>query len=275
MSSAQIVTIGKEAGGLLRWEAEIPIIGGAGIYADKPPGYTIRYGDFIHTGKNYYDSEKILENMVEEGRLPEGARFMLQSEAAHIAKKRREEGFKPKKMPEFSAYFKKDAAGYYLFEYTLTGVRILSKWLGRIDKGTGKHPVQILIGDEVVDETQLPPGSGKEVITAYNKFGLPEGARVIPWPHEGYYEHWHFKLRPAKDPESGHYDLAVGRGGLWPLAERCLRVAADYGRWDAGSGDGFRPVVGVPAYSLDDFRLFSHRNATEQAGSARNLPRRK
>ncbi len=267
MKSQGIITLDTQPGDLLKWEAEIPVICDAGIYTDEPPSYKVRYGDFIHTGKSYHDSEEILEEMIGNGRLPEGARFMLQSEAAYIAKRRIEEGLEPRRMPEFGAYFKiKNKLGYFPYEYTLTGVRIPSKWLGRIDKGTGKHPVKILIGKEVVDETQLPPGIGKEVITAYNKWGLPEEAREIPWPHEGYYEHWWLNPRPKKDRESGHYDLAVGRWGRWPLDERCLGVEVGYARWDAGSSDGFRPVVGIPAYSADDLRLFSCRSSPDQIG---------
>lgn len=50
-------------------------------------------------------------------------------------------------------------------------------------------------------------------------------------------------LDVPRDPISGHHDLAVGRGSGWPLDEGCLYVDAYYGRWDASSDVGFRPVV--------------------------------
>ena len=61
-------------------------------------------------------------------------------------------------------------------------------------------------------------------------------------------------LDVPQDPISLHYDVAVGRRSDWRhgVGGECLGVDVGYWRWDAGSGDGFRPVVrgSSPEYKL-------------------------
>ena len=58
--------------------------------------------------------------------------------------------------------------------------------------------------------------------------------------------HFSFDPTPDRDSTSGHYDVAVRRRCDWRhgVDGGCLDVAASYGRLNANSGGGFRPVRG-------------------------------
>jgi hypothetical protein len=202
----------------------------------------------VKTGKNYYDSLKIFTEIIGQGKLPSGAKLMTQAEGLAIERSYQKEGKDPRSAEEFKDYFAKNKDEWNAWEWTLTGLRVPKGWEnGKVDKGTGKYPRIVLIGDKECGELQVPAGGGKVIVELDDVFGIPSVTKEIPWPHRGYYAHWWFNPSPDFDKISGHYDIAVGRGCGRPHNEdeRCLPVDASYGRWYATSDAGFRPVQGL------------------------------
>ena len=208
----------------------------------------------IRTDKNYYDSQKVLAEMIERGELPSDARFMSQAKGRGIERSYLMQGKDPRKADEFKDHFGKNENNWYAWELTSTGLRVPKGWEnGRVDNGTGKYPRIVLEGDKKVGELQVPVGNGRVIVEYDDVFGIPIETREIAWPHTGYYSHFWLNQNPILDEISGHYDVAVGRRGAWHHAEggRCLYVSADSGRFDAPSHAGFRPVRGsVPEIEI-------------------------
>ena len=207
----------------------------------------------VRTGKSYYDSQKVLAEMIERGELPADARFMTQAEGFDIENSYKARAKDPRKAPEFDDYFARNKDKTYLWEWTSNGLRVPKGWEnGRIDTD-GKYPRILLAGDKEGGEVKVPVGNGRVIVESDGVSGIPIETREIAWPHEGYHSHWHFNPSPSLDNVSCHYDVAVGRGGGWLRDEggRCLVVDAGCGRSGAVSDDGFRPVRGsVPEIEI-------------------------
>ncbi len=222
--------------------------------------------DIIITGKPVHGSLGVMGKKIKKGELQPGTRFLLQSEGYAIERYSAMQGIDPRNADAFRGYFGKNPEKRYARELTLTAYRIAPNWLGRKDTN-GKYPVTLVepdwkvfaeamgqitepgfdwrdIGDHLNREMYdlwLPEGRGK-VIVEFDDFGNPAETRGIPWPHNGYYAHFLLDANPLLGQISGHYDVAVVRGGYWPRVEgRCLCVGAYYRRWGANSLDGFRP----------------------------------
>ncbi len=104
-----------------------------------------------------------------------------------------------------------------------------------------------LVSDKEVGEVLVPEGGGRLVAEWDEVSGVPRvTVENQDWPHNPYTTHFDFNSTPDKDSTSGHYDVAVERGGRWPHAVggRCLYVAVAYRRWFAVSLGGFRLVRG-------------------------------
>ena len=111
----------------------------------------------IKTGKNYYDSLKILTEMIEQGELPPDSRFMTQTEGHAIERSYTQKGKDPRKADEFKDYFAKNKDKVHMWEWTSTGLRVPKGWKnGKIDTDTEKYPRIVLIGDKEVGELQVP-----------------------------------------------------------------------------------------------------------------------
>ena len=258
---AQIEVSIDKAFDMQRSASVYPSIGRA---YSRPSHFFSCSSTLVRTGKNYYDSLQALAEMIERGELPAGTRFMTQAEGLAIENSYKKQGKDPRKADEFRDYFAKNSGKVYLWEWTSTGLRVPKGWEnGRVDTD-GKYPRIVLEGDKEVGELQVPAGGGKVIVESDEVFGIPTEARDIAFPHEGYHSHWYFNAAPELDKVSGHYDVAVGRGSSWPRAEgeRCLDVAADCGRSNAGSDDGFRPVVRGSVPEIEAFRLEKIGNAS-------------
>lgn len=237
------------------------------------PAYTIELSPtLIHTpDMNFYKALEALARKMKDDELPDDTRFLMQNEGHAKAQAYRNQGEDPRKAPEFGDYFAKNRNKLYLWEWTLNALRADKGWEnGRIDSGTGKYPRLVLepdwavlkqamrdclepgfnwrdIGDRlnrVAGVHQVPVGN---VILSYEPvWGLPLETQDIPWPHEGYDEHFGFDPNPRLDEISGHHDVAVQRRGSWHRdgGEWCLDVGAGWVRSYAGSFGGFRPVRG-------------------------------
>ena len=95
-----------------------------------------------------------------------------------------------------------------------------------------------------VAERQIQYARG-QVIDEMDSLGLWTKIRQTTEHTEPYALHAWLRdnLDVPRDPISGEYEVAVVRGSYWHHGERCLDVDANHRRWDADSGDGFRPVV--------------------------------
>ncbi len=220
-----------------------------------PARMTVASSGLVKTGKNYYDSLEQMEKMIANGELPEGTRFSTAGEELALQRKYEIQGKDPKKSDEFRDHMGKGRQGY-VWGHTLTGLRVPKGWEeGRKDTGTGKYPRIVLVGDKEVGKIQVAEGGGLVIVEFDDVFGVATEVRDLAWPHRGYNAHWYFDPNPRLDEKSGHYDVAVGRWVNWHHDEDgCLDVDADYWRWGADSGDGFRPVQG-PVPEIEKFRL--------------------
>ncbi|HLC76691.1 MAG TPA: hypothetical protein VJH04_00650 [archaeon] len=102
-------------------------------------------------------------------------------------------------------------------------------------------------GNEVVGVVYVPEGNGRLVAELDEVSGVPQVTiEDRKLPHKPYNTHFWFDPTPALDRTSGHRDVAVARRCSWLRDEGggCLCVTADFGRSDAYSDDGFRPVRG-------------------------------
>lgn len=236
------------------------------------PAYSISHSPIIITGsKSIYDMLEHLGLMMQRGEQPNDTRFPLESEMYSLESECVRCFADPRDAEVFGDYFGGNSQGIYVREPTLTVLRTPPGWEnGRQDRD-GTYPRLIVepdwnvlagvlanmtedfdwsgVGDsmnKVVGEQPVPQGDWR-VITRTNPLsGIPLETQEIPWPHKGYYAHFRLDPNPARDTISGHYDVAVGRWCAWRRAvdERCLGVAAYYGRLAADSFVGFRPVRG-------------------------------
>ena|SRR3989344_8789177 len=102
----------------------------------------------VKTGKNYYDSQEILEALIKDGKLPQGTRFSTASEELALQKSYEMQDKDPRKAEEFKDHMGKGKQDY-VCGHTLTGLRVPKGWEeGKKDNGTGKYPRIFLIGDD-------------------------------------------------------------------------------------------------------------------------------
>src|SRR3989338_7692559 len=99
--------------------------------------------------------------------------------------------------------------------------------------------------NQVKDKLAVPYARGHVIREMHPIFGIftevePTTEHETPYALHGWLRE---NLDVPQDPISGHYEVAVVRGGYWRHDERCLSVVAHCGRWDTDSDDGFRPVV--------------------------------
>ncbi len=193
------------------------------------------------TGKNYYDSK---------AGITDDSRISTAAEELAIQLGLERAGKDPRQADVFDDLFGRNNGGWYAWQWTETGLRVPK---GRnpakyeTDSNGRKYWArEFLIGDKVVGEILVPEGNGRIVVAWDEVSGLPRVTEDIAFPHKPYTTHFWFNENPDKDNKSGRNDVAVGRRGSWlrDEGERCLDVGADYVRWGAGSGDGFRPVRG-------------------------------
>lgn len=208
----------------------------------KQAGYPIEYShNLTRTGKDYYNSK---------ARIPKGYRMTTAAEELAIQLELERSGADPRKANVFDDLFARNDSHTYVWQWTETGLRVPKGY--KADKfETGEQgrkywPRIVLIGDKEIGEILVPEGGGRVAVEWDEVFGIPKTTENIDYPHNPYTTHFWFNSTPAKDDKSGNYDVAVGRGSDWRLAEdeRCLGVGAGCGRWGAYSGVGFRPVRG-------------------------------
>jgi hypothetical protein len=228
------------------------------------PSYLLSFSpSIIRTNDNYYDSQKILIDMKETGRLPLDARFMTQAEGLAVERSYLRVGKDPRTAEEFQDYFKNNRDAWHAWEWTLTGLRVPKRWEnGKVDIGTGKYPRIILIGEKEDGEIQIPGGGGKAIIEYDELYGIPiETSKTIQF-YKNHYACWYFDPNPKLDEISGQYDIAIVRGGRYDHEDGllCLIVDANCGRYHTISGSSFRPVYG----EIPDTRIaLSHNNVEE------------
>ena len=230
----------------------------------------------VRTGKDCYDSWKILAEMIVYGGLPRGTRFMMPAEGLAIEDYNIRLGNDPRGAMEFREYFGIGTGHKFtpcMFEWTPLVLRVPpGVKVGEADAGTGKFRRQVITMniapylDQIADrqfrrenwrdiisqvdriegDIEVPAGGGMVIVEHNRVFGTAQEVREIPWPHKGYHSHWRFNASPRLDTVSGQYDVAVERGCYWPRGEdeRCLHVYAYYSRSNAYPDDGFRPVRG-------------------------------
>jgi len=221
--------------------------------------YTVNYSpSLVRTGKDYYDSKT---------GIPEGLRMSTAGEELAIQLALEKAGKDPREAKIFADLFASGIDKIYMWQWTETGLRVPK---GRKadayetgSQGRKYWPRVVLLADKEVGEILVPEGSGRLVAEWDKVFGVP---RVTienkDFPHKPYTTHFHFNSNPGKDSKSGNNDVAVGRRSDWRHDEHdgCLDVDADYGRSDAGSIDGFRPVRG----SIPEIQIVSSNVDIEQ-----------
>ena len=222
--------------------------------AYKSPAYTVNYSNrLIRTGKHCYDTEKEIQKDI---------RISLASEDLAIQLGLERAGIDPRKAEVFNDIFGRNDTNWYAFQWTKTGLRVPKGY--KADKhetdsqGRKYWPRIVLIEDHEIGEILVPEGNGRVVPKPSNPnnyeevwdevFGMPRitSDKDGDMKLENHTTHFYFDTNPDKDKTSGNYDIAVARGGGWhPVGPvRCLDVYAGFGRWAAGSYDGFRPVEG-------------------------------
>ncbi len=173
---------------------------------------------------------------------------------------------------ELRDYFANNDEGWYAWAHTLTGLRFHEADLRKPYNIGDKVTAEVIITDiapyiSQIADPKFTRENWKDIIEKINKVvaKLPvpySRGHVIKEMHstldiftevEQTTEHktpyaLHGWLREnldiPKDPISGHYEVAVGRGRRWHhVGVRCPDVGADDRRWDANSYVGFRPVV--------------------------------
>ncbi|MBI4167851.1 MAG: hypothetical protein HY515_02740 [Candidatus Aenigmarchaeota archaeon] len=194
------------------------------------------------------------------------------NEAHHIYVQKSGGAKKLRDVEALRDYFANNDESWYAWEETLTGLRFRESDLRR--------PMPYNVGDKITAErieTEIPldilmqiadpkfaRDNFRDIIGIINKV---DGTVDVPYARghviremrsgiftevgpttehgESYALHGWLpeNLYVPKDPISGHYDLAVGRGSAWRHGDGCLGVGALCGRSGAASSDGFRPVV--------------------------------
>ena len=211
----------------------------------KHSGGTVNYSrNLVRTGKNYYDTKRT--------EIPTGYRMSSAAEELAIQLALEREGMDPRKAEVFNDLFAGGNGGWYAWQWTGTGLRVpKGREASRYEtdsQGREYYRRIVLIEDQEVGEILVPEGEGRVVVEWDEVFGMPRvtSSSEGDMRYNNYTTHFWFKPTPEKDSISGHYDVAVGRRGNWlhDEDERCLDVDAHYGRSDAGSSDGFRPVQG-------------------------------
>ncbi len=210
--------------------------------AYKRDGYEVDYTDqLVMTDKHYHDSK---------AEIPEGLRMSTAGEELVIQLALERAGKDPRKANVFDDLFARGPDKIYLWQWTETGLRVpqgrkADKF--KTDAQGRKYWAMIVLDDDKeVGEVLVPEGGGRLVAEWDEVFGIP---RVTienqDWPHKPYTTHFWFNSTPNVDNRSGHYDVAVVRWSVWrrDVDEGCLDVVASYGRLDALSHGGFRPVV--------------------------------
>lgn len=99
--------------------------------------------------------------------------------------------------------------------------------------------------NQIKGELAVPYARGHVIREMHPVYGIfteiePTKEHKTPFALHGWLRE---NLDVPQDPISGHYEVAVVRGGGWHHDEWCLYVGAGYVRWGADSDDGFRPVV--------------------------------
>ncbi len=189
----------------------------------------------------------MLRTYAKNEREKEAIRYVLSIEGHDVMKK----GADPRKAEVFNDLFGRKNGGWYAWQLTETCLRVPK---GRkadkyeTDAQGRKYWVRTaLVSDKEVGEVLVPEGGGRLVAEWDEVSGVPRvTVENQDWPHNPYTTHFDFNSTPDKDSTSGHYDVAVERGGRWPHAVggRCLYVAVAYRRWFAVSLGGFRLVRG-------------------------------
>src|SRR3989344_5903137 len=203
---------------------------------------TVKYsGSLRRTGKNYHDSK---------AEIPEGLRMSTAGEELAIQLALERAGKDPRKAKVFDDLFSRGSDKIYMWQWTETGLRVPKGRQADAYETDGEgrkyFPRIVLIGDQEVGEILVPEGGGRVAVEWDEVFGLPRVTEDIAYPHEPHTTHFWFNSTSDKDSKSEHYDVAVERRSVWHRGGdgRCLGVDASYGRWDALSGGGFRPVQG-------------------------------
>ena len=239
-----------------------------------PEGYAT-----VKSGKvDFYDTLKatalITMKARASGEIRDG-QFLTPSdsnEAHHIYVKKSPGKERLRDVDEFRDHFDNNDEDWYAWEETLTGLRFRKTDLRKPyrvgDKITAERieteiPLDILVQ---IADPKFMHDNFRDIIGKINKVAgtvdVPYArGHVIREMRDGIFtevelttEHgapyalhgWlRGNLNIPQDTISGQYDVAVGRGCGWLRGEDegCLGVGADFGRSDADSDGGFRPVV--------------------------------
>ncbi len=172
---------------------------------------------------------------------------------------------------EFRDHFANNDEGVYIWGHSLTGLRFREADLRRPYNVGDKITTQVVETDitpylnqiadpkftrenwkDIIDkvnhvkgELAVPYARGHVIREMHPTFGIFTEVEPTTEHKASYALHGWLRenLDIPQDPISGHYEVAVERGCYGHHDERCLGVGAYSGRWDAYSGDGFRPVV--------------------------------
>lgn len=189
--------------------------------------------------------------MISAGKLPKNARFSTnREEMEHLVELTRDGHYS--RGSDFYGYlFGKD--GNYIRQYMLDGLRVPPEIRRPLEPDFedeyGPKFVRIwLLGDEEIGHVPVPPpGVVPYTTDVWDVLDPVTGFARITENYTGqkHIMHRAFNRNPRPD-ESGNRDVAVARWCGWPLdvREGCLYVIANYGRWDAYSNGGSRPVQG-------------------------------
>ncbi len=232
--------------------------------------YPLQYSPrLVRTRADFYDTLQIAAKMAVAGSNNLG--LPTAGEEQHIYVQSSASAKRLRGVEELMDYFAKNEERWFAWGHTLTGMRVPKEYVGRRCAIGEKVPVQVIVTDiapylsqiadpeftrenwkdiighvnKVKGEVAVPYSRG-HVITEMHPLGIFTGVEQTTEHNAPFALHGWLRenLDIPEDPISGYHDLAVGRRCGWHRdVDRCLDVAAHYGRWHADSVDGFRPVV--------------------------------
>ncbi len=210
------------------------------------PSYEIRTSSrLVKTGASYYDSLKLL---------PDGIRFSTAAEELSAQLDLEAQGKDPRQPDLYKSLFDGNGGVSYQWVLTLTGLRIPDGVKpGEHDVRNGRKYFvrQVLEGDEVVGEVDVPEGGGERVVTSWNEFlGIPAETsdRSEDMKLEKHTTHFYFNDFYELDKVSRHYDSVIVRFvkalPTTSIHKHCLLVNASSVRWFVHYEAAVRPVQG-------------------------------
>ena len=251
-----------EVSGILQYSPRL-----ARTISHLPEGYAT-----AKTGMaDFYDTLKAVAVMsAAEGRIITPANA---NEGHQIYMKKSAGAKKLQDIEELKDYFSKNDKKWHAWEQTLTGLRFRKQDLRKPYEVGDKITAEVIVTDitpyisqiadpkfkrknfrdiiekinKVKDEVSAPYCIGHVIRKMHPTLGIftevkPTKEHETPYALHGWLGE---NLDVSQDPISGHCDIIVERGSVWPHDGMCLFVVASYRRWYADSDVGFRPMVRV------------------------------